>query len=77
MNSHNISGRLRHSVRLPKRTLLPDIEDARHMFQAVQNGVDSFVTADERTILAYADVLRELLGIEAVSPSEIMQRLSV
>ena len=47
------------------------------MFQAVQNGVDSFVTADERTILAYADVLRELLGIEAVSPSEIMQRLSV
>ena len=47
------------------------------MFQAVQNGVDYFVTADELTILAYADELRELLGIEAVSPSEIMQRLSV
>ena len=33
------------------KTMLPDVDDARHLFQAIKNGADYFVTDDERTIV--------------------------
>jgi hypothetical protein len=36
------------------RSILPDENDARHVFQAAKNGIDYFVTCDERTIVKHA-----------------------
>lgn len=36
------------------RETLPDAPDANHVFQAISNDVDYFVTCDKKTILAHA-----------------------
>lgn len=58
-------------------SILPHEEDARHVFQAVRNHVDYFVTVDRRSILRYADELRSSFGIHAVLPSELIVELGL
>ena len=55
--------------------ILPDADDARHVFQAAHSGFDYFVTFDRRTILRYADEIEAAANIRAVSPSELIQIL--
>jgi hypothetical protein len=35
--------------------MLPELSDAKHLFQAIGNGLDDFLTTDKRTILSRAD----------------------
>jgi hypothetical protein len=51
------------------RDMLPDENDARHIYLAKKHGATSFVTADEKTILKYAGWLKTDIGIAATSPS--------
>jgi len=57
--------------------ILPDKDDARHVFQAVKNHVDYFVTVDRRTILRYSGELSAEFGIHAVLPSELVAELGI
>lgn len=56
-------------------SILPDELDARHIYQAAQNGLDYFITRDEETILKYAAEIRSAVGIQALLPTELLQRL--
>lgn len=58
------------------KALLPDLEDARHIYQASKNDAGYFVTADEKTILRHAQEIDELCGIKARSPSQVVADLS-
>lgn len=51
--------------------LLPDESDAKHVYQAYQNGARFFVTVDVKTILRHASELQNAFGIFARSPSEL------
>ncbi len=53
--------------------LLPDVDDAQHVFQAIKNKVDCFVTTDDRTILRYKSELESTYGIKAVTPSQLLR----
>jgi hypothetical protein len=39
------------------------------------HGLDYFVTRDEETILRYAAEIRSAVGIQALLPTELLQRL--
>ena len=51
------------------RNLLPDENDARHLYLAKKNGAAAFITADENTILVHAEKLKNDHGITAMNPS--------
>ncbi|WP_447600563.1 hypothetical protein [Nitrospira sp. Nam80] len=57
-------------------TTLPDEADARHIYQAAQNGVQYFVTTDYRTILAHRAKIERIAGIKAASPREFAAIMS-
>jgi hypothetical protein len=52
------------------KQMLPDDADAQHVFQAIRAGADYFVTTDARTILRFAEPIREQHGIVAALPSD-------
>ena len=52
-----------------------DKTDAMHVFIATTNKVEYFVTTDKRTILRYADKVKEASGIQATLPSEFLRLL--
>ncbi len=58
------------------KQLLPGVEDAQHVFQAIKNKVDYFVTTDDRTILRYKNELESTYGIKAVTPSQLLRLVS-
>jgi predicted nucleic acid-binding protein len=51
------------------RDLLPDEPDAQHLAQAKLAGIDHVLTLDQRTILRYAEELRDRFGIQVFKPS--------
>lgn len=51
-------------------TTLPDEADARHVYQAAQNGVGYFVTTDYKTILAHRTQIEQIAKIKPRSPQE-------
>lgn len=53
------------------KCLLPDPEDAEHVFQAARNGVHYFVTVDRRTMLKHAAQVESLCGVKLVAPSTL------
>jgi hypothetical protein len=55
--------------------ILPDRDDARHVFQAAHAGYDYFVTFDRRTILRFANEIEAAANIKAVSPTELLKLL--
>ena len=57
--------------------ILPDPDDARHVFQAIKSNVTYFVTVDRKTILRYASELEESFRIRAVLPSELVSELDL
>lgn len=50
------------------KNLLPDENDALHIFQACKNSVTDFITIDNRTILRFALQLEEYTGMQFVPP---------
>jgi hypothetical protein len=57
------------------KSILPDTEDARHVFQALSNGVDYFVTDDQRTLLSRAAEVEARFSILLRLPSQVVQDL--
>ena len=59
------------------RATLPDALDANHVFQAISNGVDYFVTADSRTILRHAPAIESKYGIRLRLPSALVAEVGL
>jgi hypothetical protein len=60
------------------KVILPDVADARHVFQALRNGVAYFVTADARTIVSRAKTLEASFpSIKIRLPSQLAAELSL
>jgi hypothetical protein len=55
---------------------LPGIDDARHVFQAVVNGVDYFVTNDRKSILSHAPAVESAVSIAIRLPSQVVAELA-
>lgn len=59
------------------RTIVPDEEDAKHLYQAVKSRSWYFVTTDKRTILRHATKLfLEAKELMVMSPSEMVTLFS-
>lgn len=58
------------------KCLLPDPEDAEHVFQAAQNGVQFFVTVDRSTMLKHATQVESACGVKLVAPSTLKGLIS-
>jgi hypothetical protein len=54
------------------RELLPDEDDAKHVFVASSNRVQYLVTVDGRTLLRHRAAVLNLSGVRLVTPSEFM-----
>ncbi len=59
------------------RSIVPDADDARHLFQAAKNGIDYFVTRDERTIVKHAAAIQAAAGIRVRLPSQLVAELAL
>ena len=57
------------------RKLLPDENDARHLFQAKMNGVPDFITVDKRTILSRGTEISRTVGIKVWSPAQYVRAI--
>jgi hypothetical protein len=57
------------------KPMLPDVDDARHVFQALRNDVDYFVTDDERTIISRAPKIATRFKIRPILPSARVEEL--
>ena len=58
------------------KCLLPDPQDAEHVFQAAQNGVQYFVTVDRSTMLKHAARVESVCGVKLVAPSTLKSLVS-
>ncbi len=57
------------------RTILPDDDDARHIFQAAASGMDCFVTCDAHTILKHTAKVEAEVDILLRSPAQLVAEL--
>jgi predicted nucleic acid-binding protein len=57
-------------------SILPDQNDARHVFQALRNSSQYFVTTDRRTILTRAKQIEAAFPIRVVLPSQLLAELT-
>jgi predicted nucleic acid-binding protein len=56
--------------------ILPDHDDARHIFQAAKNGIDYFLTCDRKTILSRADAIEAVAPIKVRSPRQLADEMA-
>ncbi len=54
------------------KKMLPDENDANHIFQAIKSSANYFVTVDNKTILRYHKELESEYNIKTVLPSELV-----
>jgi hypothetical protein len=59
------------------KAILPDADDARHVFQALTNGVDYFVTDDSKTIISRRAEIEARYSIMVRLPSELAAELGL
>jgi len=55
--------------------LLPDKDDAKHLYHAAKSEVQYFLTTDKKTILNYCNKIKEICDVKAVSPQEFLNIL--
>jgi hypothetical protein len=55
--------------------ILPHEDDRRHIFRAARNGIDYFVTCDEKSILRHAQAVEAVVAIKLRSPSQLVADL--
>jgi predicted nucleic acid-binding protein len=55
--------------------LLPDKDDAKHLYHAAKSEVQYFLTTDKKTILNYRNKIKEICDVKALSPQEFMDIL--
>jgi hypothetical protein len=56
-------------------TLLRDLPDASHVFQAFKNGIDYLVTRDVKTILVHAAEIEPRFGVRVLLPLALVTEL--
>jgi predicted nucleic acid-binding protein len=59
------------------RAILPDEDDARHLFHAISNGAEYFVTYDKATILKHRAAIEDEFSILPRLPSELATELGL
>ena len=52
------------------KELLPDEQDANHIYQASKNKIGYFLTADEQTIIKYSEKIQKICDVTAITPFE-------
>jgi hypothetical protein len=57
------------------KDLLPGENDARHIFTTAANKMEYFLTADVKTILKHASEIKAISGVQALRPSEFLDKL--
>jgi hypothetical protein len=62
-----------HKVWSRIRSIMPDEMDAKHLYQAYQNGAKFFVTVDDATILRFKSKILKEFNLIACRPSELIQ----
>ncbi len=55
------------------KNILPDEDDALHIFQATKNQAKNFITVDIRTILKFSDKLADITSMEFYTPETFMK----
>jgi hypothetical protein len=55
--------------------LLPDRNDAMHIFQAAKNQIQYFLTADYKTILKFKTEIQNICNLKARSPTELIKEI--
>ena len=53
-------------------SLLPDRDDAWHLFIASSNRISCFITSDVKTIIKHKIEIQNICGVEAMLPSEFL-----
>ena len=53
-------------------SLLPDNDDAWHLFIASSNRISCFVTVDVNTVIKHKNEINNICGVEAMLPSEFL-----
>lgn len=51
------------------KELLPDEQDAQHIFQASKSEIQYFITTDEHTILSYNNEIEQICDVKALTPA--------
>ncbi len=67
---------LEHPAFAALTTVLPHLVDARHVFQAVVNGVEYFVTNDVKSIVQHAAAVQSAVGIAVRLPSQLVAEVA-
>ena len=53
----------------------PHEDDVQHIFQAARNGIDYFVTCDQKSILRHVQAVEAEVPIKLRSPSQLIAEL--
>jgi hypothetical protein len=61
-------GRRQDPLFIRLRSLLPDAEDAMHVFQAAKNRVGFLITTDHRTLIRFSSAIERLCDVIVLSP---------
>jgi hypothetical protein len=57
-------------------SILPDANDAMHVFQATKNQIQYFLTVDQKTILKFKAEIGQICNLKAVSPIELKHEIT-
>jgi hypothetical protein len=69
-------GRRQDRLFISLQRLLPDAEDAKHVFQAAKNNVGFLITTDHPTLIRFASAIEQLCGVIMLSPVAFAQRMA-
>jgi hypothetical protein len=69
-------GRRQDPLFISLKSLLPDAEDAMHVFQATKNSVGFLITTDCRTLIRFSGDIERLCGIIVLSPVAFEQHMA-
>jgi hypothetical protein len=69
-------GRRQDRLFISLSRLLPDAEDAMHVFQAAKNGVGFLITTDHRTLIRFSGDIERLCGVRVLCPMAFEQHMA-
>ncbi len=58
---------------LSLKNILPDKNDALHIYQAIKNNINDFITTDVETIIKYKDELAKITGTNFFTPVDFIK----
>ena len=73
---NNVMALWRPPEYLKLKEILPDETDVVHVFQAIRNSCDVFLTTDRKTILSKRAAVEEIFPIKLLSPVKFLKQRS-